>query len=177
MSAGEKIAFAYVIKMLATTASVTSFLPPSFCSTLRLFICEPSLSIDRFNAILNEMRRVAPELRDLVGESMLHNNNTLPDDIKLLIMHIINQSQSIESNEPEPAIPQLGTYNPAVYGHAYYFNKKGLKLRNMRKFTIDNDNSSKKNVDHDDPTLDFERCQKLYSKVHTSAPGTSNLFL
>ena len=59
----------------------------------------------------------------------------------------------------------------------FYFNEFGLKLRNVRNFSIDDDNNVKRNIDHGDLGMDFERCQKLYSKVQTSAPGTSTLFL
>ena len=126
---------------------------------------------------MNEMRFFAPELRDLMASSMVCNNGVLHNDIKVLIQYLINRSQSITVNEPEHANPQIGTYNPPKFGRAYYFNKDGFKLRDVRKFSIDCENNASKRIDHDDMAPEFERCQKLYSKVNVSARGTSNLFL
>ena len=177
MKTSEKLAYAYVLKMLSTTASVTSLLPPSFCTKLQQLVSNPHTDGNNFNIIINEMRSYSPELRDLVGESCLCNNDCMHDDIRLFVQYLINESLDMQVNAPEMAFPQPGTYNPAKFGRAYYFNESGLKLRNIRQFTMDIDKKAKKNVDHDDNTMDFERCQKLYSKVQTSAPGTSNLFL
>ena len=123
------------------------------------------------------MRTYAPELRDLICESMLNNNNEIPNDIKLFVQSIINECLGLHGTDSDPAVPQPGTYNPEKLGRAFYFNEFGLKLRNVRKLSIDDDNNVKRNIDHGDLGLEFERCQKLYSKVQTSAPGTSTLFL
>ncbi|WAQ96548.1 LOW QUALITY PROTEIN: hypothetical protein MAR_029238 [Mya arenaria] len=71
----------------------------------------------RFNSGMTEMRKYAPELHDLIGESMLSN---------------------------EEAVPQPGTYNPEKYGRAYYFNQSGSKVRDIRKFTTDEEMSIKR---------------------------------
>ena len=179
MPENEKIAYAYVVKMLATTASVTSLLPRKYCSELQ-HLLEPHIDDLRFNSIMNNMRCYAPELRDLIAVSLKSNNSNdgkLEDYISQFLKYLINECLDLEVNEPEAAVPQPGSYNPAKYGRAYYFNKSGLKLRNTRKFTIDKNRSSKYNDDHDDVAQDFERCQKLFSKAHNSARGTTSLFL
>ena len=178
MMANEKIAFASVLKILATTSCITSFLPPTICPALQELLSNLEfINADRFNTILRDLRSYSPELRDLIAESILSNNSMLPADIRLFLQYLVNESLNINYNIPEPAVNQPKTYNPAKFGRAYYFNQHGLKLRNVRKFTIDNDRDIQRNNDHDDPALEFERCNKLYSKVQTSAPGTSNLFL
>ena len=177
MNPSEKLAYAYVLKMLSTTASVTSVIPPAYCARVQQLIQDQINDVDVFNSIIFDMRTYAPELRDLITESMLSNNDIIQDDIKLLLQYLINQSLDMEVHEPEVAVPQPGTYNPAKFGRAYYFNESGLKLRNIRPFTIDLDGKVKKNLDHDDNALDFERCEKFYSKVEVSAKGSSNLFL
>ena len=90
-----------------------------------------------FNTTMNNMRSYAPELKDLISKSMQSNNGIIPDDIKVLIQYLINQSLDLEVHEPEVAVPQPGTYNPAKFGRAYYFNESGLKIRNIRQFSID----------------------------------------
>ncbi|XP_052258313.1 uncharacterized protein LOC127863007 isoform X8 [Dreissena polymorpha] len=177
MSDNERVAYSNVLKMLATTASITSLVPPAYCYKIQLLLNSPNIENDRFNSIVNETRSFAPELRDLICESLISNNEILPDDIRLFLQYLINESMSLQVTEPEPPVPQLGTYNPEKFGRAYYFNESGLKLRSVRKFSIDNDSCVKRNIDHDDATLEFEKCQKLYSKVQTSARGTSTLFL
>ncbi|WAR14459.1 hypothetical protein MAR_004564, partial [Mya arenaria] len=181
MSDLEKTAYAFVLKMLATTASVTSLLPARYCQDFDQVIndcnySESALNI-RFNSGMTEMRKYAPELHDLIGESMLSNGNLIPDDIKLFLQYLSNRSVDVSCNDSEEAIPQPGTYNPEKYGRAYYFNQSGLKVRDIRKFTIDEENVNKKNADHDDAAHDFERCNKFFTKVNVSAPGTSTLFL
>ena len=121
--------------------------------------------------------RFAPELRDLITESILSNNDIIQNDLKLLLPHLINQSLDMEVHELELAVLQPGTYNPAKFGRAYYSNESGLKQRNIRPFTIDLDGKVKRNLDHDDNALDFERCEKFYSKAEVSAKGSSNLSL
>ncbi|WAR15086.1 hypothetical protein MAR_005191 [Mya arenaria] len=181
MSDLEKTAYAFVLKMLATTASVTSLLPARYCQDFDQVIndcnySESALNI-RFNSGMTEMRKYSPELHDLIGESMLSNGNLIPDDIKLFLQYLSNRSVDVSCNDSEEAIPQPGTYNPEKYGRAYYFNQSGLKVRDIRKFTIDEENVNKKNADHDDAAHDFERCNKFFTKVKVSAPGTSTLFL
>ncbi|WAR30559.1 hypothetical protein MAR_033101 [Mya arenaria] len=126
-----------------------------------------------FNRQMYEMRSFAPEIRDLIAESMLNNNNILPDDIKLFLVHLTNESLNLPVYAPEDATFQFGTYNPEKLGRAYNFNEHGVKLRNVRKFQIDEDRAGRNN-DHDDEAMDFERCRKIYSKIQQSAPGTSN---
>ncbi|WAR14783.1 hypothetical protein MAR_004888 [Mya arenaria] len=132
MSEFERVAYASVLKMLATTASVTSILNTGL-----------------------DCRR-----------SMLNNNNILPDDIKLFLVHLTNESLNLPVYAPEDATFQFGTYNPEKLGRAYYFNEHGVKLRNVRKFQIDEDRAGRNN-DHDDEAMDFERCRKIYSKNTT----------
>ncbi|KAL4221197.1 hypothetical protein ACF0H5_019461 [Mactra antiquata] len=177
MSRPEKVAYARVLKMLSTTASVTSLLPPLFCAKLQEFVQNPVTDGIEAKLIMNSMRSYAPEIKDLICESMNCHNGYLPFDIRLFIQYILKECLSINYVEPAPASPQPDTYNPAKFGRAYYFNKNGLKLRNIRQFSIDNENTVRRNVDHDDGTLDFEKCQKLFSKSQNSAKGTSNLFL
>ncbi|KAL4229192.1 hypothetical protein ACF0H5_012236 [Mactra antiquata] len=177
MSRPEKVAYARVLKMLSTTASVTSLLPPLFCAKLQEFVQNPVTDGIEAKLIMNSMRSYAPEIKDLICESMNCHNGYLPFDIRLFIQYILKECLSINYVEPAPASPQPDTYNPAKFGRAYYFNKNGLKLRTIRQFSIDNENTVRRNVDHDDGTLDFEKCQKLFSKSQNSAKGTSNLFL
>ncbi|WAR02073.1 hypothetical protein MAR_008631, partial [Mya arenaria] len=176
MSEFERVAYASVLKMLATTASVTSILSPEYALFLQEFLTNENLSDFEFNRQMYEMRSFAPEIRDLIAESMLNNNNILPDDIKLFLVHLTNESLNLPVYAPEDATFQFGTYNPEKLGRAYYFNEHGVKLRNVRKFQIDEDRAGRNN-DHDDEAMDFERCRKIYSKIQQSAPGTSNLFL
>ncbi|WAR10663.1 hypothetical protein MAR_035739 [Mya arenaria] len=176
MSEFERVAYASVLKMLATTASVTSILSPEYALFLQEFLTNENLSDFEFNRQMYEMRSFAPEIRDLTAESMLNNNNILPDDIKLFLVHLTNESLNLPVYAPEDATFQFGTYNPEKLGRAYYFNEHGVKLRNVRKFQIDEDRAGRNN-DHDDEAMDFERCRKIYSKIQQSAPGTSNLFL
>ncbi|XP_052769865.1 uncharacterized protein LOC128209731 [Mya arenaria] len=176
MSEFERVAYASVLKMLATTASVTSILSPEYALFLQEFLTNENLSDFEFNRQMYEMRSFAPEIRDLIAESILNNNNILPDDIKLFLVHLTNESLNLPVYAPEDATFQFGTYNPEKLGRAYYFNEHGVKLRNVRKFQIDEDRAGRNN-DHDDEAMDFERCRKIYSKIQQSAPGTSNLFL
>ncbi|KAL4223839.1 hypothetical protein ACF0H5_017304 [Mactra antiquata] len=162
--------------MLSTTASVTSLLPPLFCAKLQEFVQNPVTDGNEAKLILNSMRSYAPKIKDLICESMNCHNEYLPFDIRLFIQYILKECLSLNYIEPAPASPQPDTYNPAKFGRAYYFNKDGLKLRNIRQFSVDTDNTVRKNVDHDDGSLDFEKCQKLFSKSQNSAKGTSNLF-
>ncbi|XP_053384247.1 uncharacterized protein LOC128550109 isoform X2 [Mercenaria mercenaria] len=173
----EKLAYAFVLKMLATTASITSLLPPPFCGRLQQFLNNPTVENTEYNFIMSEMRTYAPEIRDLIHAALRKNNSMLPHDLRLFLQYIVNESLSLKVTEPEPAVPQADTYNPEKFGRAYYFNEYGMKLRNVRKFSIDTDRTVRNNVDHDDETMDFDRCHKLFSKTQTSARGTSNLFL
>ncbi|WAR13006.1 hypothetical protein MAR_027186 [Mya arenaria] len=129
MSDLEKTAYAFVLKMLATTASVTSLLPARYCQDFDQVIsdCNDSESAQniRFNSGMTEMRKYAPELHDLNGES-------------------INRSVDVSCNDSEEAVPQPGTYNPEKYGRAYYFNQSGSKVRDIRKFTTDEEMSIKR---------------------------------
>ena len=72
---------------------------------------------------------------------------------------IINECLGLHVTDSDPAAPQPGTYNPQKLGRAFNFNEFGLKLRNVRKLSIDDDNNVKRNIDHDDLGMDFERCQ------------------
>ena len=152
MSDNERVAYSNVLKMLATTAYITSLVPPAYCYKIQLLLNSHNIENDRFNSIVNETRSFAPELRDLICESLISNNEILPDDIRLFLQYLINESMSLQVTEPEPPVPQLGTYNPEKFGRAYYFNESGLKLRSVRKFSIDNNSCVKRNIDHDDTT-------------------------
>ncbi|KAL4240007.1 hypothetical protein ACF0H5_000802 [Mactra antiquata] len=176
MKESEKSSYAQVLKMLSSTASISSLLPPSYVSKLQQLLFNPYSEYEYYGRLMTEMRYYAPELRDLISTSVKCNNSCLAEDIRSFLQYLVNEVKQLPVTESDPAVPQPGTYNPGKYGIAYYFNKDGLKLRNIRKFTIDHDNG-KKNLDHDDAPLDFERCQKQYSKFQLSAPGTSTLFL
>ncbi|WAR30545.1 hypothetical protein MAR_033087 [Mya arenaria] len=170
MSEFERVAYGSVLKMLATTASVTSILSTEYALFLQEFLTNENLSDFEFNRQMYEMRSFAPEIRDLIAESMLNNNNILPDDIKLFLVHFTNESLNLPVYAPEDATFQFGTYNPEKLGRAYYFNEHGVKLRNMRTEQAETMTMMMK-------LWTFERCRKIYSKIQQSAPGTSNLFL
>ncbi|WAR05720.1 hypothetical protein MAR_021089 [Mya arenaria] len=116
MSEFERVAYASVLKMLATSASVTSILSPEYALFLQEFLTNENLSDFEFNRQMYEMRSYI--------DCRIHD----------------------------------------------------VKLRNVRKFQIDEDRAGRNN-DHDDEAMDFERCRNIYSKIQQSAPGTSNLFL
>ena len=84
MNDNEKYAYAVVLNTLATTASMTSLLPTPFARKMQPLLRNVPIDNEQFNVIMSEMRTYAPELRDLVCESMLNNNNEIPNDIKLL---------------------------------------------------------------------------------------------
>ncbi|WAR12426.1 hypothetical protein MAR_026606 [Mya arenaria] len=174
MSDLEKTAYAFVLKMLATTASVTSLLPARYCQDFDQVINDYNYSESaqnlRFNSGMTEMRKYAPELHNLFGESMLGNGNLIPDDIKLFLQYLSNRSVDKKPFHDQVHIIQR---NMAVHTTSIsQFEGKGI-----RKFTIDEENVNKKNADHDDDAHDFERCNKFFTKVNVSAPGTSTLFL
>ena len=176
----EKEAYAIVMKMLSTTAPVCSLLPSAFAAKLKTLLDHLSHTEEHpgghefYNMSMAEMRTYAPELRHLIACS-IDCNGELPVDIVLFLLHIVDESLNMETNEAEQANYQPGTYNPGKLGRAYYFSESGEKLRNVRKFSIDGQN--RENNQYDDPPADFDKCEKYYSKTNVSARGTSSLFL
>ncbi|WAR15703.1 hypothetical protein MAR_005808 [Mya arenaria] len=81
MSDLGKTAYAFVLKMLATTASVTSILPARYCQDFDQVIsdCNDSESAQniRFNSGMTEMRKYAPELHDLIARTKKSGVNQL----------------------------------------------------------------------------------------------------
>jgi len=124
-----------------------------------------------------DLQSICPEVRDLINHSATANEGKLPEDIKSFLLHICQLSEMLEVNTPAEAVPQPGSYNPEKTGTAYYFNESGSTLRKVHQFSMDDDQKSKKKADHDDQTEEFERCNKFFSKVDTSSPFTSTLFL
>ena len=178
----EKNAYASVMKMLSTTAPISSFLPSAFVGRLNRLINHMSHVEEHpdgntfVNSALTNMRTYAPEIRLLIACSLeCSANGELPVDIISFLQYLIGQSSELSTNTAEPADLQPGTYNPAKYGRAYYFSQSGEKLRNARKFSIDTKKSD--NNPYDDPPADFDKCDKYFSKTSVSAKGTSNLFL
>ena len=120
---------------------------------------------EEFSSIgMAEMRSYAPELRQLIESSLECNEiDTLIPDIADLMCYLADLSLNLDVHETQPAIPQRGTYNPAKFGRAYYFSPTGESLRNVRKFSID-DERNKKNSNFDDPPADFDKCSKNIQK-------------
>ena len=185
MSLDERLVFANVVKMLASTAPVNSLIPYVYATSLADLT--DHLAGDKFNEDgdvfftrkMLEMREYAPEIRDLIATSMISNisengDNYLPRDIILFIRYLIKFVCDMRITPPDPPVSQSSTYNPPKFGSAYYFSSSGQKLRNIRTFSID---CESKKLAYDDPPSEHDRCEKYYSKTNISAPGTSSLFL
>lgn len=183
MPVKEKEAYAEILKMLSTTAPVSSLLPTQYAEkTVRLVNylagTEEQQAEDFARIAMAEMRTYAPELRQLIECSLESNDNPkLMADIADFLRHLVDISLNLDVHESEPAVPQHGTYNPAKFGRAYYFSPTGERLRNVRKFSIDAENN-KNNANFDDSPADFDKCTKDYTtKTDLNAKGTSTLFL
>ena len=66
--------------------------------------------------------------------------------------------------EPLELDPIPLSYNPPIYGRAYYFTENGYKLR---KFSIDEEKRDGKN--YDDVPMSHEMCGKRFTRI--SAKG------
>ena len=93
---------------------------------------------------------------------------SLDPDIMMLLTYLLVECISIHKDDPNPSIsdPQAGSYNPPVLGRAYYFRKNGMKVRDVRKFSIDGANQEQNRN---------SSCSKYYPKV--SMPGSTFLSL
>ena len=183
MPVKEKEAYAEVLKMLSTTAPVSSLIPSQYAETTVRLVnyltgTEEQQAEDFVETAMAEMRTFAPELRQLIECSLEYSQNQkLRDDIANFLRHLVDISLNLVVHESEQADPQHGTYNPAKFGRAYYFSPTGERLRNVRKFSIDAE-SNKNNANFDDTPADFDKCTKDYiSKTDLNAKGTSTLFL
>ncbi|XP_069109129.1 uncharacterized protein [Argopecten irradians] len=160
----EKIAYAKLLIMLSTTAPLSTIIPKCIVSSLDELLVyissnNPDENGDRyFNAAMQNLRFYCPEVRDLIANSMYcnQNENLLPQDIVKFIKYILTCVDSFVSFPPEEAVEQIGTYNPAKYGRAYYFTPSGNALRNIRKFTIDEGKAARNTEADDHPNMSFE---------------------
>ena len=163
--------YAVILKMLSTTAPVSSLIPTLYAEKFVRLVnnfegSEEKPNGEEFsNSGMAEMRSYATELRQLTESSIeCYEIDTLMPDIADLLRYLADLSLNLDVHETEPAIPQRGTYNPAKFGRAYYFSPTRGRLRNVRKFSID-DERNKKNSNFDDPPADFDKCSKNYSKT------------
>lgn len=65
--------------------------------------------------------------------------STLDSDIRVLLSYLLDEVIKIYKDDPLPAdaTPIPSSYNPPKLGRAYYFQKDGLKVREVRKFSVD----------------------------------------
>jgi hypothetical protein len=172
-SKAEQKAMAKLFLLLSSDASIDSIIPWRFCAEVSSFI----LSIQNKTATLADIRVFThrskfycPEVSNLILSSSIES--TLPkSDIMSLLSHLVSRIADVHSSNvhPDPPIMIPGTYNPAKYGRAYYFNKHGSQVRKIRSFSIEKKN--KVNFD-DSPDL---LCNKKFPVV--SKKGTTYLFL
>ncbi len=183
ISPNEQLALGQVFQLLSTTAPVSAFLPfQNVDDIVRMLdhitgrIVMPGGDVF-YNEIMKNMRSYAPELRELLAASGAANQAQpgVPHcSVVDLVLFIANKVIHVHEHYVlrETAIPIRGSYNPPKFGRAYYFSPSGEKLRNVRKFTIDDDNS---HTNFDDQPDIHESCEKEFPGV--TRHGTTYLFL
>ena len=110
---------------------------------------------------------------DLIGISVkIHvlPPNDIFDHSHYLASFVINMQNSDVPPEPPKVIDN--SYNPPKLGCAFYFERHGMQVQNVRTFSIDF--SNKKNEDHFDDKP-FDLCTKIFPQI--SKKGMTYLFL
>ncbi|XP_069109370.1 uncharacterized protein [Argopecten irradians] len=138
--------------------------PPALRGDLNLLLLDSSFTIKKRYTIFDHMMY------------LFHLQQKSPKEYYEKVENFISRQPPGKWEFKEEAVEQIGTYNPAKYGRAYYFTPSGNALRNIRKFTID-EGKAARNTEADDHPMSFETCHKLFSKAQISARGSTSLFL
>lgn len=164
LTAIEDTATAKVLRVLASDASVTDFLPPKIADLVLTAVREIGHSIapaELTQQLIQVLKRYCVELADLLY-SACHNGIARSEALSL-VRSIAQRSAEIAegSTPPAPAVRIENTYNPAM-GEFYSFTDHGCRVRNPRKSELDKDRE-KKTAEYDDPPT--EKCSKKYPVV------------
>ena len=174
-ASGEKIALAKFFLLLSADASIDTTVPFRHCNEINDLvegIKGGTFTVTDVRVFCYRAKYFCPELSEVILQSMLSSTTRFPsEDVIYFTEYLIASVRNIHANdEPgDEAEPIHGTYNPAKYGRAYYFNKHGCQVRRMRQFTLDK--VSKGNFDTNPDTM----CEKRFPVV--SKKGTTYLFL
>ncbi|KAK3580837.1 hypothetical protein CHS0354_032892 [Potamilus streckersoni] len=167
----ENIAFANIVNMLSTRAPVITLIPHAYLDCLiELLDHITGKKVNNGGDLFfnRKMHEYSPEIRDLIGTTMLGNinengENCVRQDVVDFIRFLIKQVSDMNVTQAEPAMPQFASYNPQKFERAYYFSESGKKSRSVRKFSIDCER--KITLAFDGPPLEHDQCEKYFLKL------------
>ena len=175
-SLAERQKMSWHFKELSHDCSLDTIIPLFTTNRLLKFVADckvQKLSTLNCLSFANTFYDINRGVADLIGVSVKSHGlppNDILDHLHYLASFVINMHNSDVPPEPPKVIES--SYNPPKLGRAFYFERHGMQVRNVRTFSIDVSNKKKEN-NFDDKPLDL--CTKVFPQV--SKKGMTYLFL
>lgn len=180
----ERKAIAKHFKQLSFDCSVDTFIPLSEASSIIEFIIKcrnKQVNMVDCLAFANRQHSFNAEIAELLSVSIINSiDGTLNDDVLDHLNHLAEFVTSFHDEDTPPAPIEIieKSYNPCKFGRALYFQKHGSQVRNVRKFSIDNERKPSAKKDSNISNYDDEPsevCSKIYPQA--AQGGNTYLFL